>query len=403
MPKPAVTASVTRQEICQLRSESAAEAYRTLRTRVLEFVQGFHQGGTERQAVQLARLLHESRRYEVHVGCLNGSGILRSELDPLHLPAIPEYPLTSFYDRNTVRQLRRFVRLLRARDIHVVHAHDFYTNIFGMVGAALARVPVRVASRRESGFRPSVHRRIERMAYRFAHVVVANCEEVRRQLLSEGVPAAKVVTIHNGLDMHRVRVDPTMLRKEALTELGLSVEEDRRFVTILANLSPVKDHCMFLRAAKRVHAVLPRTGFLIAGEGEMEGRLRGAADELGLREHAYFLGRCQKVAALLAASDVCVLTSQFEGFPNVILEYMAAARPVVSTDVGGAGEAIAHGETGYLVPVGDDERMALHILSLLQDAEKARRFGAKARSLVQQRFSCAAQLENTERLYERFL
>src|SRR5262249_13022282 len=114
-----------------------------MRPRVLHLINSFQQGGTERQAVQLVRSLHKSGHYDVHVACLDGSGGLRKELESLDLGDIPEFPLTSFYDRNALIQLRQLAGHLRESNIKLLHTHDFYTNVFGMAAAALARVPVR--------------------------------------------------------------------------------------------------------------------------------------------------------------------------------------------------------------------------------------------------------------------
>ena len=122
-----------------------------MRRNVLQLVGSFHQGGSERQAVQLTRLLHASGRYSVRVATLNPDGVLRGEVERLDLGAILEYPLTSFYDRNAIRQFRRCATFLREQKIDLVQTHDFYTNVFGMVAAALAGVPARVAAKRETG------------------------------------------------------------------------------------------------------------------------------------------------------------------------------------------------------------------------------------------------------------
>lgn len=369
---------------------------------ILQLIGSFHTGGSERQAVQLTRLLHESGRYRVHVATLDGTGALRPEVERLGLGEIPAYPLTSFYDRHAVEQARRFAAHLRKLKIDVVHTHDFYTNIFGMAAATLARVPVRIASRRESAMRTAVQRYVERCAYRLADAVVANCEEVRGQLIREGVRAGKVVTVYNGLEMERVRPRPGLRRAEALAAFNLP--HGRRLVTIVANMRlAMKDHPTFLRAAQRVRAAVPDAAFVLAGEGELTEGLRALAAQLGLQHDAFFIGRCDNVAELLAVSDICVLSSQSEGFSNSILEYMAAARPVVVTNVGGAREAVAHGESGYLAPAGDDEAMATHIVSLLHDPERARLMGERGRRIIEQKFSSAAQLERTRDLYERLL
>ncbi|HEX8475842.1 MAG TPA: glycosyltransferase [Pyrinomonadaceae bacterium] len=378
-----------------------------MRHRVLQLISGFWEGGSERQAVQLTRLLLESGRYHVEVACLYGGGPLRAEVERLGFKDIPEFPLNSFYDRNAFVQLARFRRFLREREIDVVHAHEFYTNIFGMTGASLARTPVRIASRRETtGTRTPLQKRVERGAYKLAGAIVANAGAVREQLIVEGVGAKKIEVIHNGLDASRVAPDPSMSRADALAACGLPRDvEGRRFVTIVANLRlEVKDHPTFLRAARRVREAVPEAAFVLAGEGELTERLRSLAAELGLGERdVFFTGRCERIAELLAASDVCVLSSKAEGFSNAILEYMAAGRPVVATDVGGARETVVEGETGYLVAAGDDEALATRIVELLKDTKRAREMGERGRLIVEEKFSCAAQLERTEKLYERLL
>src|SRR2546421_6077581 len=372
---------------------------------VLQLIPSFHQGGSERQAVQLARLLNESGRCRVSVACLERNGVLLDDISRLGLDEIPEYPLTSFYDLNAMKQLRRFAAHLREHEIDVIHTHDFYSNIFGMTAAAHARVPVRIASKREtSGMRTSAQKFVELQAYRLAHAIVVNSEAVGGQLLKDGGRSSKLVTIYNGLEMSRVAPPTDWKRDETLTALNLPREETRRFVTIVANLRhEVKDHPTFLRAAKRVHEAVPEAAFVLAGEGRLTDSLRALAAELGLERDTFFIGRCRRIAELLAVSDVCVLSSKAEGFSNSILEYMAAARPVVVTDVGGAREAVAEGETGFIVPAGDDENMAARVITLLREPERARAMGHRGRLIVEEKFSCEAQLERTTALYDCLL
>jgi glycosyltransferase involved in cell wall biosynthesis len=382
-----------------------------LRYNALQLIGSFHQGGSERQAVQLTRLLLESGRCNVFVVTLERDGVLLDEVNRLGLRDIPEFRLNSFYDLHAARQLRRFAQFLKQNEIDVVHTHDFYTNIFGMAAAGLARVPVRIASRRESAVRPNTQRFIERAAYRLAHAVVANCEDVRQQLIREGVPARKVRTVYNGLDLARVQPSGGKSERNEILR-GLNLPEDARFVTIMANMRAhvrepepycFKDHPTFLRAAKRVHESVPEAAFIIAGEGELMEATRELARSLGIGDRTFFIGRCQDVGSVLSVSDVCVLSSSSEGFSNAILEYMAAGRPVVATDVGGAREAIVHGETGYLVPAGDHERMAEHIISLLVDQESAKRMGESGRRRINEKFSTVKQLQNVESLYNELL
>lgn len=372
---------------------------------VLQLIDSFHQGGSERQALQLTRLLHESGRFHVYLACLSPEGSLRSTIEDLDLGEIPSFSLTSFYDPNAVRQLRRFVHWLRTSRIDILHTHDFYTNVFGMAGGALARLPVRVASMRETaGMRSASQKQVQRIAYSLAHHVVANSNAVRKKLIAGGTGAAKVTVVYNGLDLKRLATRAS--RPESLSLLGLPPDEiqPRRFVSMVANMRhEVKDYPMFLRSARKVRDAVPDAAFLLAGEGELTDSLRALANELSIEGSAFFLGRCENVAELLSISEICVLSSKAEGFSNSILEYMAAARPVVVTDVGGAREVVIEGETGYLVPSGDDAMMAAQLIALLRDPERARLMGNKGRRLVEEKFSCEAQLARTEELYERLL
>ncbi|HYV00305.1 MAG TPA: glycosyltransferase family 4 protein, partial [Pyrinomonadaceae bacterium] len=245
---------------------------------------------------------------------------------------------------------------------------------------------------------------LEHRAYALAHAVVANAEVIRQQLIGEGLPESKVITIYNGMDFERV--SPRMgLREKVLTDLGIPFDPGRRLVTIVANMRhPMKDQAMFLRAARRVREVIAEAAFVLAGEGEQMPALRALAGELGLDGEVLFMGRCAQVADLLSVSEICVLSSKgVEGFSNSILEYMAASRPVVATDIGGAREAVIDGETGFIVPPGADEAMADRIIYFLKNPDSAQRMGAKGLSDVKKKFSCEQQLERVENLYDRLL
>jgi L-malate glycosyltransferase len=377
-----------------------------LRPVVLQLIDSFHQGGSERQALQLTRLLRHSGRFDVRLACLNPDGVLRAEIEDLGLGDIPAFPLTAFYNLNAMAQARRFRRFLRVNEVRLLHTHDFYTNVFGMFSGALAKVPARVASMRETGgMRTAAQQRVQRLAYSFAHKIVGNSESVRTELIRQGVSRGKTAVIYNSIDVQRVTVNEVSSRSDLLARVGLpqSLDATNLCVTLIANMRhAVKDYPMFLRAARRVYQEVPKAVFLLAGEGELMPSLKSLAAELGIDGCTYFLGRCEALAELLNISDVCVLSSKAEGFSNSILEYMAAGRPVVATDVGGAREAIVEGVTGFLAPAGDDEKMAARIVELLVNQER-RFMGAKGRAVVLEKFSPEAQLARTESLYDDLL
>lgn len=350
--------------------------------------------------MQLSQLLQGDGTYDVRLACLQKAGVLLDDDVINAFGPIADFPLNSFYDRNFVGQVRRFVRWLRENEIEIVQTHDFYTNIFGMISARLARVPVRIAAKRETGMRTWAQRSVERRAFGFASGVVVNSEGVRKYLTKAGVPAEKLKLIYNGIDAGRFD-RPLADRRAILSALGLDPERLGQFVTIVANLrEKVKNHEMFLRAAHKIAERIPDVGFVVAGEGDRSDDLKRFASELGLRDRTHFIGRCTRVPELLSISDVCVLTSDSEGFSNAILEYMASGRPVVATKVGGAAEAIIQGVTGYLVEPNDDEAMSEHVCQVLEDADLAERFGREGKRRVLSRFSTTTQLRATLELYD---
>lgn len=352
--------------------------------------------------IQMVKLLHESGDYRVHVASLSTGGVLRPLIERLGVPIV-DLPLTSFYDANMARQTRRFISYLKQHRIEIVHSHDFYSNIFGMTGAALAKVRGRIASKRETtGTRTLAQQTAERFAFRLAHAVVANAAAVKEHLIGEGVAEKKIAVIYNGLDLTRFNQNGNVVN--ALRRVNLEAIEGRPVVTMVANFEyRIKDHPMLLRAAQRVLQDMPEAVFVIAGEGELRKETESLAAELGLNESCLFIGRCASVPDLLYASDICVLSSQAEGFSNSILEYMAAGRAVVATDVGGAREAIVEGQTGHLVAAGDDRTMAERIVGLLQDPSLRTSMGSNGRRVIEQQFSCESRLLNTSTLYQRML
>lgn len=366
--------------------------------RVLQLIGSFNQGGSERQALALTRLLKGSPDHEVFLAVLSDEGVLRSDAEAMGFVDVPAFPIRSFFDPSFLIQVRKCARFLRQNRIDIIHTHDFYTNVFGMAAATLAGVKVRIASKRETGrMRTAAQDRVEKIAFGRAHGIVANSLAVKQYLVARGIAESKISVIYNGLDPGRFRVSETET-EVFLSEHGLP--NGRRFITLVANLRhDVKNVPLLLRSAVTIVDKFPDAHFVIAGEGELRDSLEDMATELGIIENVHFIGRCTDVPALLAVSEICVLTSTAEGFSNSILEYMAAGKPVVATNVGGVSEAIVEGKTGYLIDSDNTEMLVERLLELLDDPVRVADFGTKGRTIVEANFSETAQLNNTIDLY----
>ncbi len=369
--------------------------------KVLHLFNSFNHGGTEGQILQQLRSLQETGRYRLFVACQSGAGVLRRQVESLGFTDVPSYPLNCMYDVNMLRQIRRFALHLRRLGIHILHTHDLYTNVFGLAAGVLARVPVRIVSRRELDVFTPRQRWIELNAFSVAHAVVANCEFLREKLVQEKVAASLTTTIYNSVHPGEVKPLAISERTSRLTSFGLPPHF--RFVTMVANLHNVKkDYRTFMSAAQLVCANRTDIAFVMAGDGEQQS-MRQLVGELGITDRVFMLGRCARIAELLSITDVGVLSSISEGLSNSLLEYMAAGLPIVASDVGGTREAITDGETGLLVPPGNATAMAERILGLLRDKLKASQMGEAARHQATVNFSPVRQLERTELLYHTLL
>jgi glycosyltransferase involved in cell wall biosynthesis len=324
------------------------------------------------------------------------SGPFFEEVNALGIEVI-EYPFTSFYNRNALRQYRSLARLIKERKIQLVHCHDFYSNIFGTISARLAGLKAIITSRRNRGVMFSLPQRlVQRVAYSFSAAIIANSEAARAVLLrTERVPARKVRRIYNCVDTEWF----SPRAPSALLAQSLGLAGGAPVVGIVGTLRPVKGHATFVRAAAEIHKARPDVRFLIVGEGPVRDELDRLAADLGVAGAIVFAGVRTDIPDLLALIDVLALPSRSESLPNAVLEAMACGRPVVATRVGGTPELVADGETGFLVEPEDFACLARQILRVLNDPALAARMGAAARRKAVGEFSSARLIENVESLY----
>ncbi|OLB60624.1 MAG: hypothetical protein AUI11_13175 [Acidobacteria bacterium 13_2_20CM_2_66_4] len=345
----------------------------------------FDPGGTERQMIELIRRL-DRKRWQVHLVCFRASGAWYERAAEA-AESVATFPIASFLGPEIGVQLRRFARWCRDQRIAVVHTGQLHSNIFGLPGAALARVPVRVANRRMlKANKPGLQLAVQRVAYAFAHKVVANSLAAAARLKAEGVPARKIAVITNGVDCDRFTRVPSRW--------------SARRVVMVANLRPEKGHDVLIAAAVSVLRRFPDATFDIIGDGPEMESLKMMARDRAVDHAVTFYGHREDVPELLAEGGMLVLPSRSEALPNAVLEAMAARLPVVASDVGGVGELIVNGRTGWLVPAGDAAALAERICGLMADPGLAGAFGVAGRAAIDARYTFERMVGAFDRLYE---
>jgi glycosyltransferase involved in cell wall biosynthesis len=354
---------------------------------VAVFLTRFEPGGTERQMIELIRRLDRSR-FTVHVACFERGGKWLSQAVE-RAASVVEFPIRGFARPATVVQLMAFARWCRRERIAVVQTCDLYANIFGLPGAALAGVPVRIGSRRElNPDKSPAQIRLQRQAYRCATKVVANSAAARTMLEAEGVATGSIAVIPNGVDAAAF----------AETAARRSPRPVRTVITV-ANLRPEKSHETLIAAAAIVRNEFPDARFQIVGDGPRRAELVALAHARQLDGVVSFLGHREDVGALLAQADAFVLPSRSEAFPNGAIEAMASGLPVVAASVGGLLDLIDSGHNGLLVEPGNPEQLAAALRSLFVDGSHARALGEAARQHVRQRYSFERMVQAFEDVY----
>jgi len=292
---------------------------------------------------------------------------------------------------------RPLVRLLRRDRIDVLHSHKFGSNVWAALLAPLGRVPVLIAHEHTWSYEGQPLRRLldrELIARRSAAFVAVSREDRRRMIEVERIPADAVTFVPNGIDA-LPQGDGARVRRE------LGVDADAPLLGAVAVLRPQKGLDVLIRAVAEAARELPAVRVAIAGEGPERGRLEELATELGVADRVLLLGHRSDVPDLLAAFDVAVSSSWFEGSPLAALEYMDAGLPVVATRVGGMPDLIEDRVHGRLVEPGDPGALAAAIVEVVRDRDRAAEMGARARERRRAEFDLNGTVRALEEMYER--
>jgi len=288
-----------------------------------------------------------------------------------------------------VTSLLKLVRMLRHIRPDVVHTHHAKAGFVGRVAAWLVGVPVILHTYHGHVFHGYFGRRktavflwLERLLSRMSTRVITISDQLKTELVDYGIaPASKIVVIPLRLELDQFVA--TCERGRFRREIG--VPNEVPLVGMVGRLVPIKNVPLFIEAALLVRDRVPGTRFVVVGDGELRGFLEVEARRW-LGDSMYFTGLRRDLPRIYADIDVVALTSLNEGTPVALIEAMAAARPVVATDVGGVRDVVVHGETGFVVPSGSAEAVAAAIGRLIRDPVASAAMGERGRARALSRF-----------------
>jgi glycosyltransferase involved in cell wall biosynthesis len=350
-----------------------------------EWSDGF--GGQEHRILLECREMIR-RGHRVQIAC-RPDAELYQKAQEMGMPVTP-VPIRSSADLTAIRIL---FSLFRREKVQVVNTHSGKDSWVASIAAKAAGVPLLVRTRHIS---VPILRHAFNLVYRWPDGYITTGEMIREHLLAKGIPADRVVSIPTGVDPERFStvVDGSGIRKE------FGIPKEAFLVSLVGVLRSWKRHDLFLDVVRLLKEQGLPVRALVVGEGPGRERIADAARAGGISDVLAITGFREDVPEILAASDALILPSdRFEGVPQVILQALAMARPVVASPIGGIPEVVHHEKTGLLCRVGDPVSFAGAITRLRNDPSLGKALGGLGREIVLARYSLAAMGEKTEAFY----
>jgi glycosyltransferase involved in cell wall biosynthesis len=291
---------------------------------------------------------------------------------------------------------------MRELGISVAHAHGYKSDVHLLLACRRRGLPfvATLHNWTEHDWKDRFYSRIDQFLLRYADVCIAVSEGMKQLAVSKGIPAEKIVVVHNWVDADEIQASVSPL-KTSRSQLGLSMD-DVVFV-VPARLSPEKGHRYLVRALRELASEYPCVKVLFAGSGVCYDELHRLIRELKLDAVVRLLGFRTDIYSLMALADWVVLPSLKEALPLSILEAMALRKPVIATSVGGVPEVVQHGVNGFLVPPGDWQALATAMEEAVTNRDIAAKYGNRGYEIVTTQFSPQSQIPKIVKVYEDVL
>ena len=372
------------------------------RKKVLILIKGLGLGGAEKLLASSVPYLDRST-FEYELAYFTP---WKQDLVPeFEVAGVPVHCLDSRFDPDPLAALR-LGRLLRQRNVDLLHSHSPYPAVFGRLASPFAGVGALVHTEHNM---PRAHRRTTRVANRLTYPLSNATIAVSREV-SDAVsdvrflrpPALQV--IYGGVDEAALELVDDAATARARSRFG--IPEGHRVIGNVAHLRAQKGHAFFVQAARFILDDEPETTFVLIGREKEPGyvkTLEAQAGELGISERIIFTGFQAEPYPIVANFDLFMMSSLYEGLPVAMMEAMALGKPVVAPDVGGIKEAVQDGVNGLLVNAAEPRALADKALILLRDHALRERMSEKARARIHQKFSIRSMVSETESVYRTLL
>lgn len=361
---------------------------KTLENLKVDFIAGvLGRGGAERQLYYMAKVLAEVGA-KIRILSLTSGEAYQREINELGIPII-------YVGRFSSRIIRlcKIIWELKKDPPQIVHSAHFFTNLYAAIAARMVGAQDIGTVRTDLLFEIKDIPLFWRWSLSYPSFLTTNARQVIDKSFYCGLKPASVYLLENTVDTGRFR--PAEKKAEIQGGSGSTVR-----IVCIARLTSEKRVDLFLRVLSEIHQIIPSVRARIIGDGPLRRPLEELSRQLGLGPNLVeFTGIIDDMPSVYQQADLLVLTSVFEGMPNVILEAMACGLPVVATGVGAVPEIVNHGVTGYVVSINDTHKLIRYLLRLVRSSTLRRKMGMKTRAVVEKSFSLESLQQRLLSLY----
>lgn len=353
-------------------------------------------GGAERQVVELASGL-QRRGHIVSICCLNRLGPLCEETQTRNI-TVDCLHKKHRYDLSIIYKLARY---LTAKKADVLQTFLFGADFWGRLAGRLAGIKVLLTSERAGGIYSEKYEIwADRLLSSLSDGVIANTSVGCKMVTQIGwVHPTRVFLIPNGIDLSKYDNLPNRL----VVRKQLNIGPKTFVVAYCGSVKPIKNPQMMVAVAENLNKKNMDFIILVIGAGVSLSDIKTNVNAKGLSDKFLFLGNRLDVPGLLVGADAGLLCSQWEGFPNAIMDYMATRLPLVVTDVGGIRDLVIQDKTGFIVPVNAPEMMAERLMALAQNKVLSKTVGLEGRKRLEDNFEQGVLAQKIESLYNMIL
>ena len=364
------------------------------RVRVLYVFAALPVGGAEEVLITEVEGLDQTL-FEPLVCVLSEKGPVGERIESRGFPVVALHRMKSH--RFDPRIIRDLYRLIKTAKVDVVHTHLYDGNKYGRLAAGLARVPALISHYHNVYARRRIkYHLINRVLSTLNDRILAVSQAVKESVVRcDRISPEKIEVLYNGIDPSKFKGD----FKDSGARQQFGVKPENFLIGVVARLEEQKGHMILFGALKRLIPDFPQIKVLVVGDGTLRPVLEAQVTEMGLSEQVLFVGTRKDIPAILAALDLFILPSLWEGFSLAILEALAMGTPVIATAVGGASEVIRSGHDGLLIPPGEESSLVAAVREAILDPRKYGEMGRKGKETVGRRFTVAHHLTRLQDLY----